>query len=102
MRMRRHWVALGRNGAVRTCLFGLGIVLLIAAPIVGVLPGPGGIVLFAAGMALVLKNSPWAKRRYVALKRARPKVGEWADWGMRRRSARRRAAIRAGQTIAGD
>ncbi|WP_226372701.1 hypothetical protein [Allosphingosinicella flava] len=65
-----------------------------ASPLVGVLPGPGGIIVFAAGLALTLKYSEWAKRQYVRFKRAHPNKGRWADWGLRRSSARRREALR--------
>ena len=82
-----------RHHLVRLAFLTVGVLLLIATPIVGVLPGPGGVVTFAAGMALVLRNSLWAKRRYVILKRRWPKCGNWADWSMRRASARRRAEV---------
>jgi hypothetical protein len=36
----------------------------------------------------------WAKRYYVRLKRWQPKAGRWMDWGLRRRSAIRREALR--------
>ena len=58
------------------------------------LPGPGGIFVFAIGLAMVLKTSMWAKRHYVRFKRWQPKAGRWADWGLRRRSAKRREALR--------
>ena len=77
---------------VRTLLFCVGVVLMLVSPAVGAIPGPGGVVVFAAGLALVLKYSAWAKRQYVQFKRRHPKKGSWADWGLRRRSARRRAA----------
>lgn len=76
----------------RPWLFGLGVALLIATPFVAVIPGPGGVFVFAAGLALILKNSAWAKRQYVGFKRRWPKAGAWADWGLRRESARRRIA----------
>jgi hypothetical protein len=75
---------------IRQGLFLLGCLLIIVAPLVGALPGPGGIFVFAAGLALVLQNSEWAKRQYVKFKRKHPNKGRWADWGMRRSSARRR------------
>lgn len=75
-------------------MFGLGIILLILAPIVGALPGPGGIFVAAIGLALVLKTSMWARRRYVKFKRWQPKVGHVTDLALRRPSARRRQAIR--------
>jgi hypothetical protein len=79
---------------VRQGLFLLGCLLILISPLAGAIPGPGGIFVFAAGLGLVLKYSSWAKRRYVHFKRRHPKKGRWADWGMRRASARRRDAIR--------
>ncbi len=93
MTLRERWRALGRSEHIRLCLFGLGIVLVALAPIVGLLPGPGGVFVFAGGLALMLKNSRWAKKRYVAFKRRWPHWGSWTDWGLRRESAKRREAI---------
>lgn len=94
MDLRQKWKAAGRNPSVKLALLLLGFVLLAIAPLVGVVPGPGGIVVAAAGLTLVLRNSRWAKRRYVRFKRWQPKAGSWFDWGMRRASARRREALR--------
>ena len=85
-----HWRALGRVPAIRTGLFLLGCLLLLITPILGVMPGPGGIFTFAAGAALVLRYSEWAKRRYVLVKRRHPKWMSWSDWALRRGSALRR------------
>ena len=90
MSIRRRWIALGRIPAVKTGLFVLGCFLILLAPVVGAVPGPGGIIVFAAGLGLVLKYSGWAKRKYVAFKRRYPNKGAWADWGLRRSSAKRR------------
>lgn len=78
---------------VRQCLVGLGFLLIVLSAFVGPIPGPGGIVVFAAGLSLVLKYSGWAKRLYVRFKRRHPGKGRWADWGLRRASARRREEI---------
>lgn len=86
--------AIARHPAVRIGFLSLGWVLIVASPVVGLLPGPGGIFVFAAGLGLVLRNSRWAKRRYVAFKRRWPKHGAVADWGLRRPSARRRSRRR--------
>ncbi len=94
MTLRARWKAAGRNLAVKTGLFATGCVLLAAAPVVGIFPGPGGVFVAAAGLTLMLRNSRWAKRRYVHFKRWQPKAGGWCDWGMRRPSARRREALR--------
>lgn len=75
-------------------IFGVGLILILLSPVVGALPGPGGVIVFALGLALVLKTSRWARRRYVRFKRWQPKAGRWADWGLRRKSAARREALR--------
>jgi len=89
-----QWREFRRSKLARTILFVTGIILLLLALPVGALPGPGGLFVFAAGMALTLQNSDWAKRRYVRFKRWQPKAGAWMDWGLRRRSAKRREQLR--------
>jgi hypothetical protein len=91
---REQWRAFVDQPWVEWGMLALGITLMILSPLAGVVPGPGGIFVFAIGLALVLKTSMWAKRRYVHFKRWQPKSGRWADWGLRRRSAKRREAIR--------
>ena len=76
---------LTQRPVVRVLLLVAGVVLLVLAPIVGLLPGPGGIFVFAGGLALLLRSSGWARRRYVRFKRWQPTVGRWLDWGLRRR-----------------
>lgn len=94
--------ALEHLPATRLALMALGVVLMVGAPIVGILPGPGGVFVFAAGLTLVLRYSLWAKRRYVDFKRRYPKPGAWTDWGLRRASARRRVARDQAMGDAGD
>ena len=94
MNLRERWAAFSQIPVVRTILFVTGILLMLASPALGILPGPGGIIVFGAGLALTLKYSEWAKRKYVAFKRAHPNKGRWTDWGLRRRSALRREALR--------
>ena len=94
MTRREQWRELVRSRPVRTTLFMAGLLIIILSPVVGALPGPGGIFVFAAGLTLTLRNSDWAKRQYVRFKRWQPKAGGWADWGLRRPSARRREALR--------
>ena len=91
---REQWNEFLELPAVQWTLFVLGIILIILSPVAGVIPGPGGVIVFGIGLGLVLKTSMWAKRHYVRFKRWQPKAGGWADWGLRRRSARRREAIR--------
>jgi hypothetical protein len=78
--------------ALRTAMLVLGIVLVLLAPVVGVLPGPGGIFVFAGGLILVLRASRWARLRWARLKRRFPRLGHLADRVMRRPSALRRHA----------
>jgi hypothetical protein len=91
---REQWRWFIDHPVVEWSIFVIGVVLILLSPVAGVIPGPGGIFVFAIGLAMVLKTSMWAKRYYVKFKRWQPKVGRWADWGLRRRSARRREAVR--------
>ena len=92
-----RWQALSRTAPVRYTLVGIGCFLIALTPLVGPIPGPGGIVVFAAGLSLVLKYSGWAKLLYVRFKRKHPNKGRWADWGLRRQSAKRREELRKEQ-----
>jgi hypothetical protein len=91
---REQWRHFINHPIVEWSIFGIGVLLMLAAIPLGALPGPGGIFVFAIGLAMVLKTSMWAKRRYVHFKRWQPKAGRWTDWGLRRDSAKRREAIR--------
>ena len=77
-----------KTAGSRSVLVVTGFFLMLVSPIIGALPGPGFIILFPIGLALVLKNSHWAKKRYVRFKQRYPKYGEWADWAMRRQRHR--------------
>jgi hypothetical protein len=101
MLSREQWRELSRRKPVRTGLFMTGLLLLLVSPLVGAIPGPGGVFVFAAGLTLALRNSDWAKRQYVRFKHWQPKAGRWADWGLRRRSAGRREAIRRARQASG-
>ena len=93
MAFRERWAALSRTRPVRYTLVGIGCLLIAITPLVGPIPGPGGVIVFAAGLSLVLKYSGVAKRIYVRFKKKHPNKGRWADWGLRRQSARRREEI---------
>lgn len=82
----------GRHPALRIAQLVLGIILIAGAVVVGPLPGPGGIFLFAGGLILILRNSRWAQVRWARLKRRWPRVGSLVDRTMRRPSALRRNA----------
>ncbi len=79
---------------VEWSMFVAGILLVIVGFVVAPIPGPGGIFFIAPGLALILKTSMWAKRRYVRVKRWQPKAGRWMDWALRRPSAKRREAMK--------
>lgn len=91
---RAQWRAFIDHPLVEWTMFGIGVLLLIAAPLVGVLPGPGGIIVAGIGLALILKTSMWARRYYVRFKRKQPKMGRMTDWALRRRSHFRRERLR--------
>ena len=91
---RDQWRAFVDLPMVEWTIFVLGVILMILSPLAGVIPGPGGILVFALGLAMVLKTSMWAKRHYVRFKRWQPRAGRMTDWGLRRRSHRRREALR--------
>jgi len=125
---REQWRAFIDHPVVEWGLFVLGVILIIIGIITGPIPGPGGIFFAIPGLALVLKTSLWAKRRYARFKRWSfriPKLkirgrtfvrgrtvapGRMTDLLLRRRSALRREQIRreqeeferGQQTIAGD
>jgi len=69
----------------RFALSMVGFFLVLISPIVGAVPGPGFIIVFPIGLALILQNSRWAKKRYVDFKRRFPKYGQFTDWAMRRK-----------------
>jgi hypothetical protein len=100
---RRQWRRFIDHPVVEWTMFAVGIVLLAVSPLVGAIPGPGGVVVAGIGLALVLKTSMWAKRRYVKFKRWQPKAGRWTDWALRRPSAlRREAARKSGESGPGN
>src|SRR5690242_8269706 len=71
---RAHWTQIP---LVRQLLVGLGFLLIAVTPLVGPIPGPGGIIVFGAGLSLILKYTGWAKRLYVRFKRKHPNKGRW-------------------------
>ena len=101
MLTRAQWRKFIDHPLVEWTMFVVGILFLIAALVVGPLPGPGGVLFAVPGLVLVLKSSMWARRRYVKFKRWRPTImgrrftpGRWTDLAMRRRSALRRERLR--------
>jgi len=110
---RDQWRKFLDNPIVEWAMFVAGVLLLILAVVSGpLIPGPNGVIFGAAGLSLILKSSLWAKRHYARLKHKSVKIrgkrivfGEWADWALRRRSAKRREALRKAeeqQALKGD
>ena len=88
---KRKEVPVGRLAKARHLAYlALGPALMILSPVVGLIPGPGGLIVFVAGLAITLQASHVAKRIYVRLKRRWPRVGHWSDKGLRRPSHFRR------------
>jgi hypothetical protein len=78
------------DSVLRIVYLGTGwVMVLVITPMVGVLPGPGGIFIFAGGLALLLKNSNWVKRLYTRYSRRFPRHGRLIDRVLRRPSAPR-------------
>lgn len=76
---------------VRISLLVTGILLFcVVAPLASPIPGPGGTLIAAAGVILILRNSPWARHRFVRLKARWPRVGAFIDRILIRASAKRR------------
>lgn len=101
MAKRSLYQRLRSTAQVRLALFIAGALLIVVSPIVGVLPGPGFIILFPIGLMLCLQNSAWAKRIYVRFKRRHPRYAAWTDRVMRRASAARRRERDALAAISG-
>jgi len=61
--------------------------LILAAPVLATIPQPIpiGIIVFGFGLALVLRNSLWARRKYVRWQHRYPRAGRITDMGLRRR-----------------
>jgi hypothetical protein len=62
----------GRIKRIGLAVLGLAIILL--GVLIAPLPGPGGIPVIVVGLMIVLKNSFKARRQFVRLQRAHPKV----------------------------
>lgn len=78
-----------RSPARRIAELVVGWAAIVATPIVGLLPGPGGIFVFAFGAPLVLRNSITVRRWYARMLHRRPRLKRWSDVALRR--SRKRA-----------
>ncbi len=94
MTRARFLETLIRSEPFRVLQLFVGALLMLAAPVVAIpTPPPTGIVIFAFGLALVLRNSRWARRRYVRYTRRYPRVQRAVNFGLRRKSKRKPAAL---------
>lgn len=76
---------------IRIALLVTGMLLFcVAAPLIAPLPGPGGTLVAALGAVLILRNSRWARHRFVRWKARWPRVGAFIDRILIRASAKRR------------
>lgn len=80
-----------RSPPMRMLQVGIGAILVIFGPLIlgPTTPGPFGTLAFAGGLVLMLRNSLWARRRYVILKRRHPRFGRYAEIALRRHRGRR-------------
>lgn len=76
---------------IRILWLGLGGLLVLTGMVIGPLPGPLGTPLVLAGLLIVLRNSLWARRRYIRLSRRWPVSFRVVDKVLRRRRRARRA-----------
>lgn len=58
----------------RWLLIGLGVAVIIAGVLISPLPGPGGIPVIVLGLMLVLRNSFWARKQFIKVQRAHPRI----------------------------
>lgn len=59
---------------VRWGLVLLGLLIILLGVLISPIPGPGGIPVIVIGLMVVLRNSFYARRQFVKMQRAHPKV----------------------------
>ena len=77
LRVYRATDDIAREIAARVKRFGmvlLGLAIIAAGIVISPLPGPGGIPVIVVGLMIVLRNSFKARRQFVRLQRAHPKM----------------------------
>jgi hypothetical protein len=90
-----------RSPPMRMLQIGVGAILMLFGPLIlgPTTPGPFGLLSFGAGLVLLLRNSRWARRRYVILKRRHPRFGKVAELALRRRRGVKPPAARAAAEV---
>lgn len=70
-------IAVPRHGAMRRfrrlAAMMLGALIIVAGIIIAPLPGPFGLPIALVGLAMILRNSFWAKRQFIRAQYRRPK-----------------------------
>ena len=77
LRVHRATDEVAREIAARVKRVGmvlLGLLIILAGVLISPLPGPGGIPVIVVGLMIVLKNSFKARRQFVRLHRAHPRM----------------------------
>ena len=77
LRVYRATDDIAREIAARVKRFGmvlLGLAIIAAGIVISPLPGPGGIPVIVVGLMIVLRNSFKARRQFVRLQRAHPRM----------------------------
>ncbi len=59
---------------VKMSMMLVGFVLMAFGVLIAPLPGPLGVPFFIGGLILVLRNSTWAKRSFIQMRRRYPKI----------------------------
>ena len=106
----RRWLVVNRPAFIQVLIQSqpfrvfqmiLGFLLMAVGPLLlAPTPGPFGTIVCAFGMALILRNSPWARRRYVRYSRRYPRVQKMVNFGLRRKQKRKIAApVTAAATV---
>ena len=70
-RVRSWWQAVP-DSIRKPLVFVVGILCVLLSPVVGSLPGPGGIVVFLAGIGILASEFDWAENLKVALTKTIP------------------------------
>lgn len=75
-RFKHHWYKLPRK-ARRPLVFVIGMLLILISGLIGWLPGPGGMVPFLLGIAVLASEFAWAERLRDKILRSFEKVGRY-------------------------
>jgi predicted membrane chloride channel (bestrophin family) len=77
LRVHRATDDFAQEFAARILRFGLvvlGVLVVFAGILISPIPGPGGIPVIVVGLMIVLRNSFKARRQFVRMQRAHPKM----------------------------